>query len=101
MFAGLHVLVVAGLYMTTLDTWRNAKIYPQIVRSIKTADILRQASAPGTVLMGDSYTAASIYGFERRQYMPVFGVGKFHARQDEHAGGFFAVPRQNHPHHHA
>ncbi|MEC5212832.1 4-amino-4-deoxy-L-arabinose transferase-like glycosyltransferase [Polaromonas sp. CG_9.5] len=82
-FAGLHVLVVAGLYMTTLDTWRNAKIYPQIVRSIKTADILRQANAPGTVLMGDSYTAASIYGFERRQYMPVFGVGKFHARQDD------------------
>ena len=82
-FAGLHVLVVAGLYMTTLDTWRNAKIYPQIVRSIKTADILRQANAPGTVLLGDSYTAASIYGFERRQYMPVFGVGKFHARQDD------------------
>ena len=82
-FAGLHVLVVAGLYMTTLDTWRSVKIYPQIVRSIKTAEILRQASSPGTVLMADSYTAASIYGFERRQYMPVFGVGKFHARQDD------------------
>jgi hypothetical protein len=82
-FAGLHVLVVAGLYMTTLDTWRSVKIYPQIVRSIKTAEILQQASAPGTVLMGDSYTAASIYGFERRQYMPVYGPGKFHARQDD------------------
>ena len=83
LFAGLHVLVVAGLYMTTLETWRSAKIYPQIVRSIKTAEILQKASAPGTVLMGDSYTAASIYGFERRQYIPVFGVGKFHARQDD------------------
>ena len=83
LFAGLHVLVVAGLYLTTLDTWRSAKIYPQIVRSLKTAEILQQASAPGTVLMGDSYTAASIYGFERRQYMPVFGPGKFHARQDD------------------
>jgi 4-amino-4-deoxy-L-arabinose transferase-like glycosyltransferase len=82
-FAGLHVLVVAGLYMTTLDTWRSAKIYPQIVRSVKTADIIRQASAPGVVLMGESYTSASIYGFERRQYMPVFGVGQFHARQDD------------------
>ncbi len=82
-FAGLHVLVVAGLYMTTLDTWRSAKIYPQIVRSVKTADIIRQASVPGAVLMGDSYTSASIYGFERRQYMPVFGVGQFHARQDD------------------
>ena len=82
-FTGLHLLVVAGLYMTTLDTWRNAKLYPQIVRSVKTAEILRQANSAGAVLMADSYTAASIYGFERRQYMPVFGVGKFHARQDD------------------
>ena len=83
LFAGLHVAVVAGLYMTTLDTWRSAKIYPQIVRSLKTAEILQQASSPGVVMMADSYTAASIYGFERRQYMPVFGPGKFHARQDD------------------
>ena len=83
MFAGLHAAVVAGLYLTTLDTWRSAKIYPQIVRSLKTAEILQQASSPGVELMADSYTAASIYGFERRQYMPVFGPGKFHARQDD------------------
>ncbi|MEP6589034.1 MAG: glycosyltransferase family 39 protein, partial [Polaromonas sp.] len=83
LFAGLHVLVVAGLYMTTLDTWRNTTLYPKIVRSIKTAEIVQQASSPGMVLMADSYTAASIYGFERRQYMPVFGSGKFHARQDD------------------
>lgn len=82
-FAGLHVLVVAGLYMTTLDNWRSAGIYPQIVRSVKTADILRQASAPDVVLMGDSYTSSAIYGYERRQYMPTYGVGKFHARQDD------------------
>ena len=83
LFAGLHVLVVAGLYLTTLDTWRSTKIYPKIVRSMRTADIVQKASAPGAVMMADSYTAASIYGFERRQYMPVFGVGKFHARQDD------------------
>ena len=86
-FAGLHVAVVAGLYMTTLETWRTvaplSKIYPQVIRSYKTADILQQASSPGAVLMADAYTAASIYGFERRQYMPVFGVGRFHARQDD------------------
>ena len=86
-FAGLHVAVVAGLYMTTLDTWRTvtplSKIYPQVIRSYKTADILKQAGSPGAVLMADAYTAASIYGFERRQYMPVFGVGRFHARQDD------------------
>jgi len=82
-FAGLHVLVVAGLYMTTLDNWKSTKLYPQIIRSYKTAEILQQVSSPGVVLMAGSYTPASIYGFERRQYMPVFGVGKFHARQDD------------------
>lgn len=82
-FAGLHVLVVAGLYMTSVDSWKNTKLYPQIIRSYKTADILKQVSAPGVVLMAEAYTPASIYGFERRQYMPVFGIGKFHARQDD------------------
>jgi hypothetical protein len=82
-FAGLHMLVVAGLYMTSLDSWKTTKLYPQIIRSYKTAEILKQVSAPGVVLMAGAYTPASIYGFERRQYMPVFGVGKFHARQDD------------------
>ncbi|MEO8389123.1 glycosyltransferase family 39 protein [Polaromonas sp.] len=83
LFAGLHVLVVAGLYMTSLDTWRATKLYPQIIRSYKTAEMLQQVTAPGVVLMGEAYTPASIFGFERREYMPVFGVGKFHARQDD------------------
>jgi 4-amino-4-deoxy-L-arabinose transferase-like glycosyltransferase len=86
-FAGLHVAVVAGLYMTTLDTWRTvaplSKIYPQVIRSYRTAELLKQIDSPGTVLMADAYTPASIYGFERRQYVPVFGVGRFHARQDD------------------
>ena len=86
-FAGLHVLIVAGLYMTNLETWRTtaplSKLYPQVIRSYKTAEILTQISTPGVALMADAYTSASIYGFERRQYMPVFGVGRFHARQDD------------------
>ncbi len=82
-FAGLHVLVVAGLYMTSLDNWRTTKLYPQIIRSYKTAEMLQQVTVPGAVLMAEAYTPASIFGFERRQYMPVFGVGKFHARQDD------------------
>jgi hypothetical protein len=83
LFAALHVLLVAGLYLTSLDNWKSSKLYPSIIRSYKTAEILQQVSSPGVVLMAEAYTAASIYGFERRQYMPVFGVGKFHARQDD------------------
>ena len=95
-FAGLHVLVVAGLHLTTLDTWRHTKpfsnLYPQVIRSYKTAEILQQINSPGVVLMADSYTAASIYGFERRVYMPVFGVGRFHARQDDMLVDFSVYP---------
>ncbi|MDP3709824.1 MAG: glycosyltransferase family 39 protein [Polaromonas sp.] len=82
-FAGLHVAVVGVLYLGTLDDWKSTKLYPQIIRSYKTAEILQQVQSPGVVLMAESYTSASIYGFERRQYMPVFGVGRFHARQDD------------------
>ena len=86
-FTGLHVAIIGALYMTTLDTWRLqaplSKIYPQVIRSYKTAELLKQIEKPGVVLMADAYTAASIFGFERRQYVPVFGVGRFHARQDD------------------
>ncbi len=86
-FAALHVGVVAALFTTTLETWRTTPvlsgIYPEVVRSYRAAEIVRQVQSPGAVLMAEAYTAASIYGFARRQYMPVFGVGRFHARQDD------------------
>mgnify|MGYP002788566491 CR=1 FL=1 len=82
-FAALHVAAVVGVAVTSLEQWRGAKIYPQIVRSVRTAEILRAFEAPGAALMANAYTPASIYGFERRAYMPVFGRGRFHARQDD------------------
>ncbi|QJC57830.1 hypothetical protein HC248_03161 [Polaromonas vacuolata] len=82
-FAGLHVLLVAGLYMTSVSDWKNTKLYPQIVRSYKTAEMMAQVQSPGVTLMGEAFTPASIFGFQLRQYMPVFGLGKFHSRQDD------------------
>jgi Dolichyl-phosphate-mannose-protein mannosyltransferase len=86
-FTALHVLVVLALYGTTLDTWRTtpylSMIYPKIVRAYRSSEIVQQAQSPGSVLMADAYTSASLYGFARRAYMPVFGVGRFHARQDD------------------
>lgn len=82
-FAGLHVLVVAGLYASSLDNWKNTRLYPQIIRSYKTTEMLQQVVVPGVVLMAHAYTPASIYGYELRRYVPVFGPGNFHARQDD------------------
>jgi hypothetical protein len=82
-FAGLHVLVVAGIGMSSPADWKKTKLYPSIVRSFDAQAILKQVDAPGVVIMADAYTPASIYGFELGRYVPVFGPGRFHARQDD------------------
>jgi hypothetical protein len=86
-FAALHVLVVGGLYASSMDDWKHTKLYPQIVRSYQTVDMLQQVVPPGeagdVVLMASAYTPASIYGYALRRYVPVFGPGNFHARQDD------------------
>jgi hypothetical protein len=87
LFTALHVLAVAGVALTEPADWSRhkftQKLYPSIVRAYDTKAILAKAERPGTVLMADAYTPASVYGFERRAYVPVFGPGRFHARQDD------------------
>jgi hypothetical protein len=45
--------------------------------------MMKQVDAPGVVLMANAYSPASTYAYALRRYVPVFGVGKFHARQDD------------------
>ena len=90
-FSGLHVLAVAGMSLTTPEQWSGTRLYTNIIRSYKTTELLErvqsmpplQGEAKDVVLMSDAYTPASIYGYARHAYMPVFGPGKFHARQDD------------------
>jgi len=80
---GLHVVAVIGVSLMPMESWKSLSIYKGIVRSVKTAEMLKQVEAPGVVLMSNAYTPASTYGYAMRQYMPVFGRGNFHARQDD------------------
>ncbi len=82
-FTALHVMLVVGVSASSLEQWKDSRIYASIIRSYKTQELLSQVTAPDVVIMSDAYTPASIYGFTLRQYVPVFGVGKFHARQDD------------------
>ena len=82
-FLGLHLLVVGGMYTRELADWKSVKIYPEIVRSYRTEALLQQVQQPGTVIMATAYTPAAIYGHTLKTYVPVFGLGKFHARQDD------------------
>lgn len=82
-FGGLHVLAALGVMASSLEHWQRSSLYPSIVRSVKTSELLAQVEAPGVIVMASAFTPASIYGHARRHYMPVFGTGKFHSRQDD------------------
>ena len=82
-FVLLHVLTVAGLYSTQLSDWENSGLHSQIVRSYRTQALLDQVRADGVVIMATAYTPASIYSHTLKTPVPVFGVGSFHARQDD------------------
>jgi hypothetical protein len=82
-FLGLHLLVVGGMYTRDLADWKDVKIYPEIVRSYRTEALLEQVKTPDAVIMATAYTPAAIYGHALKHYVPVFGLGKFHARQDD------------------
>ncbi|MBB1161404.1 glycosyltransferase family 39 protein [Aquariibacter albus] len=82
-FGGLHVLAALGVMASSLEHWQRSSLYPSIVRSVKTDALLAQVESPGVIVMASAFTPASIYGHARRHYMPVFGPGKFHSRQDD------------------
>jgi len=45
--------------------------------------LLKQVTSPQSVLMADGYAPAAALGHTLGHYVPVFGPGKFHARQDD------------------
>ena len=82
-FTALHLVVVAGLYATNLNDWRDTGWYSKLVRSYRTAELVAQVDAPGTVLMTTGYTASALYGYALGRHVPVFGVGSKHGRHDD------------------
>jgi len=83
LFTALHVAVIAGVAMTTLEQWEGKPRYYSLVRAFKTTELLNQAVSTDTVLMADGYAPAAVFGYALGRYVPVFGQGKFHARQDD------------------
>ena len=82
-FTALHVLAVVAIGFTHVEQWQGKPRYYSLVRSFKTAELLAQVRTPDSVLMADAYAPAAAYGYTLSQYVPVFGPGKFHARQDD------------------
>jgi 4-amino-4-deoxy-L-arabinose transferase-like glycosyltransferase len=82
-FTALHVVTIVALSFTHLAQWEGKPRYFSMVRALRTTELLAQVRTPDSVLMADGYSPASVYGYVAQQYVPVFGPGKFHARQDD------------------
>jgi hypothetical protein len=81
-----HLLVVAAIAWGPLSWWQPFNMYSRAVFLRETAAIvveLQRDLPAGATLMGRSYHPSAMLAFPYGQYVPVFGVGKHHARQDD------------------
>ncbi len=66
------------------EGWGEAEFRKGGFRAVPNCIVRRSAYiAPDVVLMAHAYSAASLYGHAAGVHVPVFGLGSFHARQDD------------------
>lgn len=81
-----HALLVAALLFTPLAWWTKAGVYEKLVFLREGPAIvaaLRTDLPPGAELMARAYSPAAVLSYHAGRYVPVFGVGRHHARQDD------------------
>jgi len=86
-----HLLLVAAVAWTPLSWWQSLKVYDRLVftRETPTLAAALKADLPaGATLMARTYNPAAMLAFPYGQYVPVFGVGRHHARQDDQVVDF-------------
>ncbi|MGC4367174.1 ArnT family glycosyltransferase [Hydrogenophaga sp. R2] len=84
-----HLLAVGLIAWAPLSWWTHAplnRLYDRAVFLRETPAIVAalQADLPaGAALMARTYNPAAMLAYHHRQYVPVFGPGRHHARQDD------------------
>ncbi|MEN9384146.1 MAG: hypothetical protein RL323_1289 [Pseudomonadota bacterium] len=86
-----HLLGVAAIAWAPIAWWESSKLYEKVV-------FLRESSAVAQQLAVDlpaqatlatyAYSPAAILMYHHQHYVPVFGVGRHHARQDDQVVDF-------------
>jgi hypothetical protein len=82
-FAALHVALAVGVLRLPLETWRSIKLYPGIVLTFESRELVERANPGETLLASDGYSNAATLGYNLRRYVPVLGPGSGHARHDD------------------
>lgn len=81
-----HLLIAAAIAWAPLSWWQATRLHDRAVFLRETPALvaaLRQDMPTGATLMARTYNPAAMLAFHHQQYVPVFGVGRHHARQDD------------------
>jgi hypothetical protein len=80
-----HLLALAAIILLPASVWKGG--FHEDVVFHKDADrivaALRTDLPKDGIIMGRAYTPASLLSYHAGEYWPVFGEGRFHARQDD------------------
>ncbi len=92
-----HLLLVAAIAWAPLAWWQPFRIHDRAVFLRETAAVvaeLRRDLPGGATLMARTYNPAAMLAYHHGAYVPVFGVGRHHARQDDQIIDFRAYDGQ-------
>ena len=81
-----HLLALAAIIVLPVSAWQGFRLHDDIVFHKKTPEIVARLRADlpqNGVVMARAYSPASILSYYAGEYWPVFGEGRFHARQDD------------------
>lgn len=81
-----HLLAVLAIALAPLSWWSHTRLHDRAVFLRETpaiAEALRADLPADAVIMAHAYNPAAMLAFPLGRYVPVFGPGRHHARQDD------------------
>ncbi len=85
-FSVPHFLILAAIILMPTHMWKGNALHDDIVfhkQAPTIVETLRSGLPEDGAIMARAYTPAALLSYHAGEYWPTFGMGKFHARQDD------------------
>ncbi|TAG27221.1 MAG: hypothetical protein EAZ37_05725 [Burkholderiales bacterium] len=85
-FGSLHLFLAFLIAFAPTSVWRSTSLFDRAVFLKETINVVKEAKRDmpsDSTLMAVAYSPASMLAYYSGEYVPVFGVGRHHSRQDD------------------